>query len=290
MVNNSTCFVIMPITTPANMVPIYRDGEEHFKHVLECLILPAVKKAGFEGITPKAKGADLIQAGIVNNLDVSSIVLCDISTLNPNVFFEFGIRTALNKPVCVIKDNLTKTIPFDTGIINLHEYDTSIEPWKLEGEIASLSSHITDSYKRSNGSNNLWKYFGIKSEGIPSEGELTPTEQYQYLSNKLENIFSRFDVLYKRVNNKQIEEDGQSRSSIYVTADDMRSINKMLKDIFPTFVETVLPAGDDRVQVVVHGNPSKAVLDNINAVVKTLLPIIKAVTITNISTKEAKKK
>ena len=42
-------------------------------------------------------GADLIHAQIVKNLQFADVVLCDVSTHNPNVFFELGIRTALNR-------------------------------------------------------------------------------------------------------------------------------------------------------------------------------------------------
>jgi len=123
MADKKHCFIIMPITTPDNMVDQYEHsgGKDHFKHVLDCLFVPAVKEAGYEPIPPTTKGSDIIHAGIIQNLETADLVLCDMSSLNPNVFFEFGIRTSLNKPVCVVKDDLTKKVPFDTGIINHHE-------------------------------------------------------------------------------------------------------------------------------------------------------------------------
>lgn len=57
-----------------------------------------------------------------------------MSLLNPNVFFELGIRTALNKPVCMVTDERTKKIPFDTNIISYHTYNSKLEPWNLENE------------------------------------------------------------------------------------------------------------------------------------------------------------
>ena len=63
------------------------------------------------------------------------MVLCDISSLTANVFFELGIRTALNKPVCVVKDELTTRIPFDTGIINHHTYSSSLSAWTLDKDM-----------------------------------------------------------------------------------------------------------------------------------------------------------
>ena len=37
------CFIIMPITTPDTYIERYRDGLDHFKHVLLCLFVPAVE-------------------------------------------------------------------------------------------------------------------------------------------------------------------------------------------------------------------------------------------------------
>jgi len=197
MANEKNCFVIMPISTPENMMPEYRDGKDHFLHVLDCLILPSIKKAGFEAIPPKAKGTDLIQAEIVNNLEKSELVLCDISTLNPNVFYEFGTRTSLNKPICVIKDNLTKKVPFDTAVLNYYEYDSAIEPWILEGEIENLSKHINETFKRSNGTNDMWKYFGFKSEAIYASGEFSQESQSQIILNMIENLAAKVDDIYE---------------------------------------------------------------------------------------------
>ena len=93
-----SCFIIMPITVPESMAEIYRDGADHFKHVLDTLFIPAVEQAGFKAVKPTAKGDELIHGRIVKRLETAELVLCDMSTLNPNVFFEFGIRTSLNKP------------------------------------------------------------------------------------------------------------------------------------------------------------------------------------------------
>ena len=142
MAKEQECFIIMPITTPSTMLDNYRDGNKHFEHVLNCLFEPAVKEAGYKPIQPKAKGSDLIQAEIVKSLETSDLVLCDVSCLNPNVFFEFGMRTALNKAVCIVKDELTTHVPFDTGILNYHEYKSSIEPWELPSEIKKLALEV----------------------------------------------------------------------------------------------------------------------------------------------------
>ena len=39
-----TCFIIMPITVPDWALASYRDGADHFAHVLHGLFIPAVKQ------------------------------------------------------------------------------------------------------------------------------------------------------------------------------------------------------------------------------------------------------
>jgi len=183
-----SCFIIMPITTPEPFIDAYRDGAEHFRHVLECLFIPSVESAGYLPILPKAQGADLIHAEIIRNIEQSDLVLCDMSCLNPNVFFEFGIRTSLNKPVCIVKDELTVKVPFDTGILNHHEYKRSLEPWDLPDEIKKLSEHIKSSDTRSDGKNTLWKYFGLRSEARAYEGATGTEAKIDYLTMQMDSL------------------------------------------------------------------------------------------------------
>lgn len=154
----------MPITTPPGCVETYGGDVEHFSHVLELLFEPAINAAGLEPVRPTAQGADLIHAEIVRNLETADLVLCDISSLNPNVFFELGIRTALDRPVCLARDSGTE-IPFDTGVLNYHEYDHQLSPWKLEHEVERLTEHLTVTMKRSSGQNGLWQHFGLTQRG-----------------------------------------------------------------------------------------------------------------------------
>ena len=84
-----TYFIIMPVTTPDCYLQQYSNDKEHFKHVLDHLFYPSVKAAGFDPIPPNVKGSDIIQGEIIKNLETSDLVLCDMSSLNSNVFFEF---------------------------------------------------------------------------------------------------------------------------------------------------------------------------------------------------------
>ncbi|HSR17472.1 MAG TPA: hypothetical protein VLM39_05190 [Ignavibacteriaceae bacterium] len=128
-----TCFIIMPITVPENYLPLYGNDPDHFIHVMEHLFIPAIEDAGFNPRKPIAMGGDVIQGNIIRNVEQSDLVLCDMSILNANVFFELGMRTSLNKSVCLVKDSFTTNLPFDTHIVNHLEYK-SIAVWDIVTE------------------------------------------------------------------------------------------------------------------------------------------------------------
>ena len=189
------CFIIMPISTPEVLVPAYGNDAHHFQHVLDCLFIPAVKKVGLNPIPPIAKGADVIQAGIVQNLEKNDLVLCDMSSLNANVFFELGIRTAIGKPVCVVKDEVTQKVPFDMTAVNYYTYLSTLAPWSLDEEIKKLSDHIKESMERSAGENLLWKYFSLSQRAqlpVPTPKDETH-DRLQLISSQIEGLSKKFD-------------------------------------------------------------------------------------------------
>lgn len=183
-----TCFIIMPISTPPEAVKQYGDDADHFKHVLECLHKPAVKAAGFDPIPPAATGSEIIQANIIKQLAEADMVLCDMACLNPNVFYEFGIRTALNKPVTVVHDEHIKRIPFDTGIINAYPYASSMKAWELETNRKGISEHIAETAKRSKDQNLMWTYFGIPQIASLPTGKTSPEQMMEVVLAKIESL------------------------------------------------------------------------------------------------------
>lgn len=181
-----TCFVAMPITTPNPS--IYQGDEEHFLHVLKCLFIPAIKNAGCLPVMPIAQGSEVIHADIIANIEKCDLVLCDISGLNANVFFELGIRTALNKPICLVRDDQTEKIPFDTTLINHYVYSSLLNAWELEDEINALSEHIKQSLERSAGQNGLWRHFGLTIPGSPAESSTDLESKVTLLAQQVQSL------------------------------------------------------------------------------------------------------
>jgi hypothetical protein len=157
-----TCFVIMPISTHDRLAAdYYNNDKNHFKTIFCKFIKPALEKLDYEVIPPDVEGTQHIKGEIIKNLYNADLVLCDMSGLNPNVFFEFGIRTSFNKPVCCIADSKTiNEIPFDVGDLKCHEYNPRPD-WDRDEELTKLEAHIKATVKNNPKENQLWKMLSI---------------------------------------------------------------------------------------------------------------------------------
>ncbi len=180
--------------TPDQIVQLYNDDKDHFLHILDNLFVPILEELEYEVIKPIAEGSEIIHTRIINNLIESDLVFCDMSILNPNVFYELGIRTAINKKVCIVKDDKTIKIPFDTSLINIFTYDSMLSHWKMDEIKKTLKDHIIATEKHT--SNALWDIFGSKTQkllnsavdNIKNKNETDPNDQIDQVRDGKENI------------------------------------------------------------------------------------------------------
>ena len=115
------CFVIMPISDPEG----YESG--HFKYVYDDIFKPAIEEAGFEPKRADDDGSSsMIQVNIIKDIIESPMAICDLSTRNPNVLFELGIRQAFDLPVVLVQEEGTPRI-FDISTINTIDYRKSLK-------------------------------------------------------------------------------------------------------------------------------------------------------------------
>ena len=94
---NKRCFVMMPFSTPDG----YEEG--HFMKIYEQIIKPAIERAGMtaERVDENVLSTDIVTK-IFQGLTECEMAICDLSSRNPNVLYELGIRQAYNKPVLLI--------------------------------------------------------------------------------------------------------------------------------------------------------------------------------------------
>lgn len=112
-----TCFIVCPIGEEGS--EIRKNSDQLLKHILN----PVCNECNFECIrVDNLNNNGSITDDIIKYLKESDLVIADLSTHNPNAFFELGYRTALDKPVIHLKNSVDK-LPFDVSAIRTIVYD-----------------------------------------------------------------------------------------------------------------------------------------------------------------------
>lgn len=182
-----TCFIAMPMTTHPEEAKTYSD-DEHWSHVMETLFIPAIEEAGFRAIEPTAQGSDMIHGRIIEHLSTADMVLCDLSGWNPNVFFELGVRTSLNMPIALVRDEKTK-IPFDTNGLNTHLYASSLLGWELAAQRDAIADHLRAAVTSCAGENPMWRRFGLTiTADQPVQDETSTDARLELILNELNEM------------------------------------------------------------------------------------------------------
>lgn len=181
------CFVIMPISDH----PDYEAG--HFDRVYEELIKPAVVEAGFVPVrADDVKQTHIIILEILKSIVDYDMAICDMSSLNPNVLYELGIRQMNKKPVVLIKDEKTRRI-FDTGLMSDTEYASSLRIDKVKVAIQKIASSLEDTYANfGNRANSLIDLLGIDVQIKKDTVEVTKGENL---------LMGRMNSLERLINN-----------------------------------------------------------------------------------------
>jgi hypothetical protein len=163
-----SCFVIMPIS---DFEP-YTIG--HFKRVYEFLIKPACLQAGFTPVrADDILNTNYIALDIIKRIITSDIALCDLSSRNPNVFYELGIRQSFNLPVTLIRDTLTNRI-FDIQGFRDIEYDEGLRIDNVQNTIDAIAETLVNTYDtKSQEINSLISLLGIQPASIASKVEIS---------------------------------------------------------------------------------------------------------------------
>ncbi len=133
------CFVIMPFGKKKDV-----DGSEiDFNHVYQNLIKEAVEALGMEC----ERCDEIIDTGSIHSkmfrgIFEADVAVVDITSLNPNVFYELGVRHALNKHVTlVIRRNVPQPPPFNINGLNVVSYEIDTEE-KLEASRKVIREYV----------------------------------------------------------------------------------------------------------------------------------------------------
>lgn len=219
---NKNCFVIMPIADC--------DGYEkgHFAHVYDDIIKPAIDKTEFTAIrADEVKETNFIHLDILKKLIDAPIAVCDLSTRNPNVLFELGIRQAFDKPVVLIQEKGTPKI-FDIAPLRYLEYSKEMKYHEVLESQKSLQEAIEATKAAEGDSGNINSIVKLMALSSPA---IIPN-----LDNSNKEVLA-LDVMRSQMNDlkmmmEMMVHDGQkgiSRRSSIAAIEYERIVNKLDK-------------------------------------------------------------
>ena len=147
----------------------------HFLRVYEHIIKPAVIKAGFEPMrADEVKQTNVIVIDILKRIINSDMAICDLSSRNPNVLYELGIRQAFDLPVTLIKDEQTNRI-FDIQGFRDFEYNSNLRIDEVNHAVNELCEIIKSTFEQKDSDiNSIIDLLKINKAQINEEINLTP--------------------------------------------------------------------------------------------------------------------
>ncbi|MFM5314421.1 hypothetical protein ACET9R_03535 [Aeromonas veronii] len=168
-----TCGLIMPIAT--NEV----GTAEHWLQVRK-IINDALIDTGLKiKMVSESDEVNVIHQNIVANIYTNEIIVCDVSSRNPNVMFELGMRLTFDKPVVIIKDRETP-FSFDVGNIQHLEYPRTlnyVEVQKFQQELKNKVLSTLEASKKESNYSPFLKYYKI-TQVSKVETEVVGREDY----------------------------------------------------------------------------------------------------------------
>jgi len=131
----ASCFVMQPFAGPLG-------------GYFELVYKPAIEQAGLEAVRADAEifGTGKIMDQIWRGIRAADVLVAELTSKNPNVFYELGLAHALEKPVVLVSSN-QEDVPFDLRHIRVILYDQTDPFWgqKLVNKLAdNLASALSD--------------------------------------------------------------------------------------------------------------------------------------------------
>jgi len=187
------CFVIMPISDHSD----YEPG--HFNRVYEYIIRPACLKAGFDPLrADEVQRTNYIVIDILKHIISSDLVICDLSSRNPNVLYELGIRQAFSLPVTLIRDSITPRI-FDIQGLRDIDYDVSLRIDTVTEAVDKIASTLTNTFEDgSEDVNSVIQLLGVNPAKV---SETKISEESKLLLNAIDTLGDRLSFMERKFSN-----------------------------------------------------------------------------------------
>lgn len=171
--NRPLCFVLMPF----GQKPAESGRTIDFDAVYRELIAPAIEEAGLSPLrADEEQGGGIIHKPMYERLLLAEYAVADLTSANPNVFYELGIRHAARPHATVLLYADGLRLPFDVAPLRALPYTLSADgkPQNVNQDKSRLAEKLRESRRPSTDS----PLFQLV-EGYPSEIDHTRTDVFR---------------------------------------------------------------------------------------------------------------
>ncbi|MBP1045646.1 hypothetical protein I6N96_05100 [Enterococcus sp. BWM-S5] len=183
-------------------------------------------------------GGHLITNTIFQEIYEDDIVICDLSTSNPNVLYEAGLRMILRKPIFFIMDDKSNYL-FDIKDVHYIKYPQSLrliemEKWKIR--LVEGVKSLWEKYEEDK--DDFSQIPNIKQTGKAPKAILKEENMRDVMMQALKRVMHDTEI----TTNKEIE---QLKSRLFQIKDDLSFIedtisNKLFEDNSDTILTRVI--------------------------------------------------
>ena len=185
MQETNICFVVMPFgVKPKNDGS---SGTYNFDKVYRVIIQRAISNVNMQPLrADETEGSRIIHADMFKDLRDRPVVLVDLSLLNPNVFYELGIRHVMSPTGTVLMANeeTVKRLPFDVALSRTisYKYDGQYLDWdEVERVVPQLQAAIEEA-RRGEPDSPVYAFLEqvLSPHTLKKTEELTPEDENLY--------------------------------------------------------------------------------------------------------------
>lgn len=141
------------------------------------------------------KSSSMIQVSIIRDIIESPMAVCDLSTRNPNVLFELGVRQAFDLPVVLVQEKDTPRI-FDISTINTVDYRKNLIYREVIEDRKKIIDAIKETKDNKKGINSIIKLLNLGKAQINERNTLSENEETNLLLYSLLNRFDKWENIY----------------------------------------------------------------------------------------------
>lgn len=163
MSDDKICFVICPIGEEGTEIRVWSDL------TFEYIIKPVVEQFGYKAVRANdIKQSGMITSQIIEQLIEAPLVIADLTSNNPNVFYELAVRHIVQKPYLqMIKTG--QSTPFDVNGMRTIFFDIDLK--QADNAKIELSNQIES----------------IESDNFKAVNPITLAHTYRKIQNALED-------------------------------------------------------------------------------------------------------